>query len=154
MVIQDRLALGAATGAVGTIPGLLLNWISVSLGFTRFYSFQLTGSVYLHPSLTDSVQGMILGGIIWLAIGAFGGILTAYLLSWTGIDYWWIKSVAVSLGIIYIAIYGFMFTQGAARIVPFDFATNFSELLSNILYGITTGYLAIHWGLRLYGKDL
>jgi hypothetical protein len=100
-LIRDRFTLGIVSGVIATISGMLLNAVSVALGFSQFYSFQLTGGIYLFPGLTDSVQGAILGSIVWFVIGGAGGILMAYLFRATGTDYWWAKSLAVSVGGIY-----------------------------------------------------
>ncbi len=141
--IEDRIARGTLAGIIGTIPGLTLNFISVQLGLSNYYSFQLTGSIFLYPGLTDSFFGLLLGGMIWLTFGVFLGIATTYLIETTGEDYWWLKGVVVSFGIMYVGIYGIMYTYGAARIVPFDIATNMTEAISNILFGLSTSYLIV-----------
>jgi hypothetical protein len=147
ILIRDRFTLGFVSGVTGTIPGMLLSAVSVAVGLSRFYSYQLTGGIYLFPGLTDSLQGAILGSIVWLVIGGFGGILMAYLLKATGTDYWWLKCLMISVGVIYIAMYGFTFVMGNLRIVPFDFATNMTELICNIVYGLSAGYLILRWGV-------
>jgi hypothetical protein len=143
--IRDRIALGTIAGLIGTIPGLALNYISVQLGLSKFYSFQLTGSIYLFPGLTDSLFGYILGGMVWLTFGVFLGIAIIYLIEITGEDYWWLKGVVVSFGIMFVGIYGVLYTFGAARIVPFDIATNMTEAISNIIFGLFTAYLIVKW---------
>ncbi len=75
IAIHDRIALGTLAGIVGTIPSLILNFISVQVGFAKFYSFQISSSIYLFPGLTDSLNGLILGGLIWLGFGALLGVL-------------------------------------------------------------------------------
>ena len=146
ITIRDRIALGTLAGIVGTIPSLILNYFSVQLGFAEFYSFQISGSIYLFPGLTDSVAGMFLGALIWLGFGAFLGIVIVYLFTYTGHDYWWLKGPLVAFVIMFVGIYGILYTAGAARIVPFDLATNLSEAVGNLIFGLFTAYLVVRWG--------
>ena len=100
-VIHDKFTLGIVAGILGTIPSLILNIISVQINLAKFYSFQLTGSIYLFPGLTGSFLGLVFGGLIWLAFGAFLGVIITYLLELTGQDYWWAKGVAASFIIMF-----------------------------------------------------
>jgi hypothetical protein len=149
LAIRDRFVLGALAGMVGTIPSLILNFFSVQLGLAKFYSFQISGSIYLFPGLTDSVAGMVLGALIWISFGAFLGVVIVYLLTYTGHDYWWLKGPLVAFVIMFVGIYGIMYTSGAARIVPFDLATNLSEAVGNLVFGFFTAYLVVRWNARV-----
>lgn len=147
MIIHDKIALGTIAGIAGTIPSLVLNFISFKFGLTNYYSFQLAGGIYLLKPLTDSVSGLILGGIVWEAMGALLGIITAYLILATGKDFWWLKGIVVSNGIFFVLIYGFFFALGGQlvgpKVVPWDVKTNYTVLLENLLFGLTTSYLIV-----------
>jgi hypothetical protein len=54
VIIRDRFTLGVLAGIVATVPALIVNTLSVALGFAKWYSHQIGGSIYLHPGLTDS----------------------------------------------------------------------------------------------------
>ncbi|NLM53003.1 MAG: hypothetical protein GX197_09340 [Firmicutes bacterium] len=146
MVIRDRIALGVFAGITATIPSLLVNFLSVNLGFAKWYSHQISGGIYLHPGLTDSIQGIILGLLIWLIPAMTLGVITSYVIRATGEDYWWLKGIGVTLVCMHLIIYGFLYSLGGATIVPFDFATNISIYIENIIYGLTLGYLIKRWG--------
>lgn len=149
MVIRDKIALGTLIGVIGTFPGLILNFILYKLGHTNYYSFQLSGGIYLLKNLTDSLSGLILGGIVWEFTGAFLGIITVYLIYSTGKDYWWLKGVLVSNGLFFVIIYGFFFSLGGEiigpKVVPWDIKTNYTVLLENTLFGLTASYLTVRW---------
>lgn len=87
-MIKDTTALGAVSGVVATIPQLIFDFIAVSFGFSNYYAFQLSGSIYLFPKLTTYLFGLLLGGIVWVSMGAFLGIVTAFYMKFTGADYW------------------------------------------------------------------
>lgn len=146
MVIRDRIALGVFAGITATIPSLLVNFLSVNLGFAKWYSHQISGGIYLHPGLTDSIQGIILGLLIWLIPAMTLGVITSYVIRATGEDYRWLKGIGVTLVCMHLIIYGFLYSLGGATIVPFDFATNISIYIENIIYGLTLGYLIKRWG--------
>lgn len=146
MIIRDRIALGAFAGIIATIPSLIINVVSVQLGFSKWYSYQIGGSIYLNPGLTDSPQGFILGTLVWLIPAVTLGVITSYVLHTTGEDYWWVKGTAVTMIFMYLIIYGFLYTLGGATIVPFDFATNMSIYIENVIYGLSLGYLIKRWG--------
>jgi hypothetical protein len=133
-------------GLLATIPSLIVNIISVNLGFARWYSHQIGGSIYLHPGLTDSPQGVILGLLVWIIPAMILGVITSYVIKVTGEDFWWLKGIAVTLTCMYLIIYGFLYSLGGARIVPFDFATNVSIYIENVIYGLTLAYLIKRWG--------
>lgn len=147
--IRDRIALGTLAGITGTIPSLVLNFISVQIGFAKFYSFQISSSIYLFPGLTDSLYGLIFGGMIWLGFGILLGILITYLLTYTGRDFWWLKGPLVSFIVMFVGIYGIMYTFGAAQIVPFDLATNLSQAVENLIFGLFTAYLVNRWDAQI-----
>ena len=48
MIIRDRFTLGVLAGIVATVPALIVNTLSVALGFAKWYSHQIGGSIYLH----------------------------------------------------------------------------------------------------------
>lgn len=146
MIIRDRIALGTFAGIAATVPALIVNFLSVQLGLAKWYSFQLSAGIYLHPGLTDSIQGMFLGAFVWMIPAAFMGVIVSYIISATGEDYWWLKGIGVTLVLMYLFIYGFLFTLGAAEIIPFDFATNMSVYVENVIYGVAVGYLVVRWG--------
>jgi len=146
VMIRDRIALGVVAGLLATIPSLIVNIISVNLGFARWYSHQIGGSIYLHPGLTDSPQGVILGLLVWIIPAMILGVITSYVIKVTGEDFWWLKGIAVTLTCMYLIIYGFLYSLGGARIVPFDFATNVSIYIENVIYGLTLAYLIKRWG--------
>ncbi len=146
MVVRDSIALGAVTGVVGTIPGIIINYISYQLGFSKYYSFQISSGTFLLKGFTDTLSGFVLGGIIWLSTGAVLGILIVFLLQKTGTDYWWLKGLLVSGVVMYTIIYGFLFSLGGSKVAPRDLGTNFTVLLENILFGLTTAFLIVRWG--------
>ncbi len=146
MRIKDKIALGTFAGLIATVPALLTNYLSVQLGFSKWYSFQLSAGIYLHAGLTDSWQGLVLGALVWMIPSALLGVLVAYLISATGKDYWWLKGCGVTLTLMYLFIYGFLFTLGAAEIIPFDTSTNISVFIENTIFGLCAGYLVAKWG--------
>lgn len=144
--IKDGTALGAISGILATIPQLIFDYLSVILGYSHYYAFQLSGSIYLLKKLTFMPAGLILGGVVWESQAILLGILTVYYIRATGTDYWWLKGLIISNAIMYTVIYGFLFSLGGAKIVPFNIPTNFTVLIGNVIFGLTLPYLIVRFG--------
>jgi len=87
-----------------------------------------------------------LGWLVWESMAAGLGIITTYLIYWSGRDYWWLKGLLVSNTLMFIFIYGFFFGLEAPKIVPWDLQTNWTFFIENLVFGITAGYFAVRWG--------
>lgn len=140
-MVRDKVALGTIAGLIGTIPQVLINALSVYIGFAKTYDFQLSGSIYLYKELTLTFWGFILGGIVWFSMAIGLGVVTTYFIKVTGKDFWWLKGIIVSNMIMYILMYGFFFALEAPKVVPWDVSTNFSILIENLIFGLTTSYI-------------
>lgn len=144
--IKDGTALGAFSGILATIPQLLFDYLSVTLGYSNYYAFQLSGSIYLLKELTYMPAGLILGGLVWESQAILLGVITVYYLRATSTDFWWLKGLLVSNALMYTIIYGFLFTLGGAKIVPFNIPTNFTVLIGNTIFGLSIAYFIIRFG--------
>ncbi len=147
-MIKDTTALGAASGFVAAFPQLIFDFIAVQLGYSNYYAFQISGSIYLFPKLTTYFFGFLLGGVIWFSMGMLLGVICAFYIKFTGTDFWWLKGLFISNLLMFVMLYGFFYTLGGARIVPFDISTNWTILLGNIIFGLTVSYLIVRWGER------
>lgn len=144
--VNDTVAIGALAGIVGSIPAMIVDFISVQMGISKWYGVQIAGSIYLYEHLTGQFSGILLGLTVWFSMAIFLGILTVFIFKITGTDYWWLKGYIVSNFVMFIVIYGFLFNLGGAKIVPFDIGTNVTVFAENIVFGVTMGYSIIRWG--------
>lgn len=142
MIIKDEIALGALAGFLATIPQFIFNLISVYFSYSKFYSFQFSGSIFLRPSLTLTPLGIVIGTFMWVSMATVLGIIIVYLLKYTGKDYWWLKGILVSVSLMFTIIYGFLQSFGITKIVPNDIPTNLTHLIGNIIFGAFAGYFA------------
>ncbi|WP_408954455.1 hypothetical protein [Natroniella sp. ANB-PHB2] len=146
MTINDEFALGALAGLVAMIPQVIFDFISVQLNYSKHYAFQISSSIYLYEPLTQRPLGLIFGGLLWAIMSIILGVITVYLLRSSGKDFWWLKGLAISNFFMFVIIYGFLYTLGAATIIPFDIPTNITIFIGNIIFGITVSYLITSWG--------
>lgn len=146
MRIKDEFALSFLAGFIACVPQIAFDTISVLAGYSKYYAFQIAAGVFLHNHLALTPLGIFMGAIIWIIAAIFISLITITVFRLTGKDYWWIKSPAVVLSIMFIGIYGFLFNLGAAEIVPYDIPTNFTILINNIIFSIVLGYSIIHYG--------
>ncbi len=144
-MIKDKIVLGAVVGVLATIPQLIFNFFMVRLNFSNFYDFQISGGIYLYKNLTYTFWGLVLGGLVWEFMAAGLGILTVFLILWTGKKYWWVKSILVSNTVMFICLYGLLLDFAHPRIVPWDLETNWSVFIENLIFGFTMGFLTNCW---------
>ncbi|PKM47433.1 MAG: hypothetical protein CVV03_03110 [Firmicutes bacterium HGW-Firmicutes-8] len=154
MVIRDTTALGALAGIAATIPQLIIDFLFVQFGFSKYYAFQLSAGIFVSERFTDDALGLLLGGMVWMATAMILGIATVYYLKKTGTDFWWLKGIIVSNLLMYTFIFGFLFNIGAGQVVPLDIPTNLTMFITNVIFGITVAYLVLRWGDNslLYAK--
>lgn len=145
MLIKDRITLGTIAGLVGTIPQVLISFISFKMGYAKYFSYQLAAGVHLTKELAAKPMGIIMGGYIWELTGALIGILILFLIIKTGTDFWWLKGIIVTDVLMYTVIYGLVFDVGSANVLPEDIATNLTEMVGNTLFGLTAAFLAAKW---------
>lgn len=143
--IKDRVALGAAAGIIGSIPQSLLNLLSKMLGISKTYSFTLAGGIFLGKERTGEIGSFILGTVLWIFTAAFIGYLIVSLMKKTGRGFWWFKGPLVTILVMNLFIYGFMFSIAATKVIPKDVPTNLSILVENLVFGVVAGYLAARW---------
>lgn len=149
MEIRDEIALGAAASLVATIPQVIFDFISYQLGFSKYYAFQISGSIYLTRGLAGKGEGLILGGLVWEFMAVLLGVFTVYILKFTGRDYWWLKGIAISNMVMFIIIYGLLHSLDSATIIPLDFQTNLTLFIDNIIFGLIMSYLISRWGEKV-----
>lgn len=146
MIIKDKIALGTLAGIVATIPQIPVNILSMKLNLAQHFSFQYAASIFIYKNLTYSFWGLLFGGLVWESMAAGLGIITVFLIDWTGEDFWWLKGLLVSNTLMFIFMYGFFFGLEAPKIVPWDLETNWTIFIENLVFGVTSGYLVVRWG--------
>ncbi|NLJ99817.1 MAG: hypothetical protein GX318_01090 [Clostridia bacterium] len=148
-MIEDNVALGAAAGLVGTIPGLIINFIFVQSGISKLYAFQISGGIFVPDRANTGFLMFLLGAVVWLATSALMGVIITYALDYTGRDFWWLKGIILTVTLLFIGLYGILFSMGGAHIVPLDLGTNLTLFLDNLVFGLATAYLSVRWGSKI-----
>ncbi|HBE07170.1 MAG TPA: hypothetical protein DCY85_11880 [Firmicutes bacterium] len=145
MVVQDKIARGALASIAATIPQLIFQAVSVVIGLSQYYGFELSAGVYLPADLTKTFWGAVFGVLIWEFASTILGITTCYIIHWTGRSYSWLKGMLVANTIMFIAIYGYFYALGGPSIAPSDLGTNWSMLIANTIFGVACGWLIVRW---------
>lgn len=146
MQIKDKIALGALVGLAATIPQLAVNIIAVKIGFVPHYALQYAASIFVFKNLTFTFWGMLFGFMIWESMAAGLGVITVYLIHWTGREYWLLKGLLISNTLMFIFLYGFYFGLETPKLVPWDLETNWTFFIENLIFGAAAGYLTVRWG--------
>lgn len=145
MIIHDKVARGALAGVAATVPQLAVDAISVAIGFSRFYGLQISAGVYLLKHLTTTFWGILFGWLVWEFMAVALGVVVSFFIQWTGKSHYWLKGLLVSNTIMFIFIYGFFYALGGPKIIPWDLGTNWTVLISNLVFGLVSSYLVVRW---------
>lgn len=105
MKIEDTFALGSISAIAAAIPQLLFDWVSHYFLFrSKYQGYQISAGVYIQSQLTNELMGIALGLIVWISQAMALGVIITLILKMSGKDFWWLKGLLVSNGIMYIWI--------------------------------------------------
>jgi hypothetical protein len=92
----DIILKGSITGFVGTIPYILLSWISYILRISPSDVIHYGAILIMPPGTTITTLSLFLGLITVMITGTLMGNVLAFLLRWTGSDFALLKSTGLS----------------------------------------------------------
>lgn len=144
--IRDTITIGSIAGIIATIVFILVNYIFKLLGYQFTSTWEATADIFLSNNLVHTPLGNIIGILGQYVIGASGGIIIAYILKFTGYDYYIIKGLGI--GAVYWVL-GVGIIGNIINLTP-QFAdepvTNFLIILDLVIYGIISSLIITKYG--------
>jgi hypothetical protein len=93
LLFKDRIVLGSLAGMISglikNIPALIL----FKLEFIKFTMIHIAASVMYKPEIVFTPLGFITGVVGDTVTSGMLGIVTVFVLTCTGFDYWWYKGI-------------------------------------------------------------
>jgi hypothetical protein len=93
--IRDTITTGSIAGIIATLVFLSVNYIFKLLGYHFTSTWEATAGIFLSNNLVHTPLGYIIGFVGQFVIGASGGISLAYILKFTGYDYYILKGLGM-----------------------------------------------------------
>ena len=144
--IRDTFTIGTIAGLIGTIVFLTVNYLFKLLGYQFTSTWEATAGIFLSENLVHTTLGNTIGLLGEYAIGASVGIIIAYILKFTGYDYYILKGLGIG-AFYWIATVGFV--GKIINLTP-QFAdesvTNFLIILDLLILSIISTLVIIKFG--------
>ncbi len=149
--MKDNIALGAIAGAIGGAVGLIYSYTMFLLGISPISSLNLAATM-----VVMDIVNLTLGGVIWsiithLVVAAAFGVIVAYILLWSGKDFWLLKgTVAGALFCLTTHSYliPLMRTDAQVHNLIFNPSSFGTMITTHSLIGLITAFLIV-WYSRL-----
>jgi len=93
--VRDTLTIGSIAGITATFSFLTVNYIFKLAGFQFTSTWEATASIFMSYNLIHTLLGYFVGFLGQYIIGACGGVIMAYVLKYTGYDYYILKGLGV-----------------------------------------------------------
>jgi hypothetical protein len=93
--IRDTITIGTTAGIIGTFFFLTVNYIFKLFGYQFTSTWEATAGIFMSNNLVHTPLGNIIGFLGEYAIGASVGISIAYILKFTGYDYYILKGLGI-----------------------------------------------------------
>jgi hypothetical protein len=143
--VKDTIAVGTIAGLIATIQISIINIIFSALGFTITPGWKPFAELFF-PAYSHTQLGFCVGLLGQIRISSVWGVLIAYILKYTGKDYWWLKGLGVGA-------LSWIITAGAA-LRMFDIAKQVYHRpadqimvpLNLFLFGFIVAYLIKRFG--------
>ena len=147
--IRDTITIGSIAGIIATSVFLSVNYIFKLRGYEFTSTWEATASIFLSDNLVHTPLGRMMGFLGQYVIGASGGISTAYILKFTGNDYYLLKGFGMG------AVYWVLTVGIIGKIINLtpqfadELTTNFLIFLDLAILGIVSAIIINKYGVKL-----
>jgi len=93
--IRDTITIGSIAGTIATLSFITFNYLVKLLGFQFTSTWEATASIFLSNDLIHTPIGYFVGSLGQFVVGASGGIFAAFILKFTGYDYYILKGLGI-----------------------------------------------------------
>lgn len=144
--IRDTITIGCIAGIIATASFLTVNYLFKLLGFQFTSTWEATASIFLSVNLIHTPLGYFIGFLGQYVIGASGGIVMAYVIRFTGYDYYLLKGLGVGafFWVVTVGIIGKLINltpQFADETV-----TSFLIVLDLAIFGVMSVFIITKYG--------
>ena len=148
--VKDDYTLGVAAGLIANTVRTIFALITCGLGYRNYFGWNLASSAVLPKEKTSEISALFIGGFTDYAIAGVLGVVTIYLLSYTGFRYYILKGFSVGT-IAWLLIYIPITQSEISKITPSAISANISFLIGHLLLGVVTAVVIVKY--KAYFKN-
>jgi len=141
-MINDLFIAGALSGIIANIPINIFDYILYRLKINKIFIWHISASAFVEKKDIKNITGLFIGAVDDYTMAAIKGVFIAYLLYFTGTEFYIIKGIGAGL-FFWLCFFGIILRLKIARIDPVEPATNLTHLTWHILLGGLTAWLII-----------
>ncbi len=133
---SDPVICGALAGIIGTLAKEIVDFLSVTIGWSKYLYWNLAASVFVLPKDVHQPGALIIGGLADIIVGSFWGIVLFYIIKFSGRSYSYIKGLGIGW-LIWLSLFGAVVNLHVVRITPTDIGTTLSAFVEHSAFGLT-----------------
>ena len=114
---DDKITLGVVSGLIGALLLGIIDYIMFVLDLEKWQLLNIAASAYFKVEDVGTIPALFVGGITHLANAGLLGVIICYVLYYTGIDFYWLKGIGVSL-MFWLFAYGVILRANIGRMIP------------------------------------
>ncbi|GAB6098790.1 hypothetical protein JCM16358_06690 [Halanaerocella petrolearia] len=145
MKIKDKIFLGTVAGIGANLIKNILGYLMYLLNISQHLTWQLAASTYFPKTEVNGLPALIIGAFNDFSIAIILGVVTTYILYYTGTDHYLIKGL-ITVTLAWLLIHGAGLKLGIANIKSTHPSTNLVHLVEHLVLGLFTAWLAIRYG--------
>lgn len=144
--IRDTITIGSIAGIIATLVFISVNYIFKLLGYQFTSTWEATAGIFLASNLIHTPLGKIVGFLGEYIVGASGGITMAFILKFTGYDYYILKGLGMGalFWLVGVGIIGKLINLTPK--IADEPLTNFLIILDLIIFGIISALIIVKYG--------
>lgn len=141
---DDFFAAGVIIGSIGNVSVLIIAWISLLIGIKIRTPWNDMALLLFKPPEANSFWAILLGYIISFGVAILNGVITGGLLSITGRDFAYLKSVVISVTTLFFT-YTVLYPLIRFFVLQHSIVTVYHALFNNIQFAVLTAFLFLRF---------
>ena len=150
---MDTLTRGAISGFLASIIYGVISGLLYAMAILPSSPFHYNAAFIAPPGAVLTTLLLVLGAFAFLVTGSFSGVVVAYLLRWTGLDFAWLKGAGIG-AVLWPVHTTFLPAIKPAVLTTLTVEMVVSTLIFSVLWGLVTGLIYKMLALRTEAQQL
>lgn len=150
---MDTFTRGAISGFIASTIYGVISWLLHAMAILPSSPFHYNAAFIAPPGAVLTTLLLVLGAFTFLVAGSVSGVVLAYLLRWTGLDFAWLKGAGLG-AILWPVHTTFLPAINPAVLTTLPVEMVVSTLIFSVLWGLATGLIYKMLALQTEAQQL